>query len=306
MRRLARVALAALLLACAFGLYAFASWIPGAPPYAAPEIRGVELPHRFRTPAEHDATVQKHGRPYVLEIHADRGALVFYGARHTSDPGDPQMADIERRWRAFRPTVALAEGRRRGYFVGWPFDRLGGKGEPQLVHELARRDRVPVHSLEPAYEAEVAALLRSWTPEQVALYFTLRVYWSEAEGRSNDGLARHLLRKRTDVEGLRGSLRSVEDMDRVWRRDFASLPDWRGLRVEPPGTYLERIGEGSRRVRGEHMARLLIHLARGGERAFAVAGSGHIVRLEWILRAALGAPPASDQPEPSLTAASEP
>jgi hypothetical protein len=44
------------------------------------------------------------------------------------------------------------------------------------------------------------------------------------------------------------------------------------------------------------MARILIHLTRQGERVFAVVGSAHVIRTEWVLRTVLGAPPAPDQP----------
>jgi hypothetical protein len=216
--------------------------------------------------------------------------------RHSDDPADPQAADIRARWAAFAPTVALCEGRRRGYFLGPVFEALGGLPEPAIVHALARRDRVKLYSLEPEYEDEVAALLETWSPEQVALYFTLRVYASESGGEPDEGLALHLLEKRTDVEGLRGSLASVADLDRVWRRDFPELEDWRTLGSEPDAGYLREISHASRRVRGEHMARTLIDLVREGERVFAVVGSGHVIRQEWVLRAALGAPPAFDQP----------
>ena len=59
---------------------------------------------------------------------------------------------------------------------------------------------------------------------------------------------------------------------------------------------LREIDLASRRVRGEHMARVLVDLVEHGERVLAVVGSGHVIRQEWALRAALGAEPAADQP----------
>ena len=56
------------------------------------------LPHRLRTGSEHDAAWQRTGNPYVLEAQiADGGALLYYGARHSSDAADPQIADIRKR-----------------------------------------------------------------------------------------------------------------------------------------------------------------------------------------------------------------
>ena len=190
----------------------WSSCSPAAPVYRA----SLEpLPGRLRTWEEHDSIVRTHGNPYVLQL----TNLILFGARHTSDRSDPQLAEIERLWRQFRPTVALYEGRQRRYFVGpvFPFRPVT---ESRLIHHLARQDRVRLISLEPRYEDEVAALLRRWSPDQLALFFFTRVYWSEADGEANDGLARHLLARRTDVTGLRGSLGDLADVDRVWRRDF--------------------------------------------------------------------------------------
>ena len=52
----------------------------------------------------------KHQNPYVLGFKSAPGILLFYGAEHTVDPNNPQVADIENRWAAFHPTVAYNEG----------------------------------------------------------------------------------------------------------------------------------------------------------------------------------------------------
>lgn len=267
---------------------------PGAPAYApSAQTRAMQLA-RLRTWEEHDEAIRRIGKPYVVELNGGRGALLAYGSRHTQDPRDPQMADIERRWNEFRPTVALYEGRQRSFFDTPLLDPIKGKSEAEQLHQLASHDGVKIYTLEPDYAGEVAMLLRKWTSEQVALFFFTRVYWGEAQGRVDESLANDLLRKRTDVEGLRGSLKTLADVDRVWKRDFPG--DWRAYKGEPPrDSYLATIADDSRAVRGEHMARTLIELTQRGERVFCVVGSGNIVRIEWALRSALGAPPAFDQ-----------
>lgn len=255
------------------------------------------LPHRLRNGPEHDAALARTGNPYVLEtVTADGGALLYYGARHSRDGDDPQVADIIERWDAFGPTVALCEGRQSRHVYGFLVEPFAGLPENTLVHKLARRDGVPLVSLEPAYADEVAVLLDRYTPDQVALYFFLRVYGSEAGGDPDEDLARDLLAKRTDVEGLRGSLASLEEVDALWAEEFPDEPDWRLLSTEPRDSWLEDVSGASRLVRGEHMARVLLDLVRAGERVFAVVGSGHVIRQEWALRAELGMEPAWDQP----------
>lgn len=293
-----RLSAITLLVFLGLGLYTWRHYSAAAAVYSSDTMAAIELPHRLRTSAEHDAARTRNGgNPFILQIEpADRGAILYFGGSHTRDPNHPQIADITERWRAFQPTVALCEGRSRGYFYGMLIEPFAGLAEPALVHQLARRDGVRLLSLEPAYEAEVAALIARYQPEQVALYFFLRVYVAEAGGVANDPLALDLFTKRTDVAGLRGVLSTPADVDRIWKRDFPQLTNWRTLTAEPSHGYLAEISADSRRIRGEHMLRTIVDLARKGERVFAVVGSGHVIRQEWNLRALFGMPPAWDQP----------
>ncbi|HEX6886171.1 MAG TPA: hypothetical protein VF530_22545 [Planctomycetota bacterium] len=295
MKRLLRILVLPFLLLAGLCLHAWAVWSPKAPTYAvAAERRTAPLPVRFRSAEEHDRVRAAHPEAYVLELAHGDGALLYYGAHHDTALDNPQLADIRARWGAFRPTVALCEGRQRGYLLGPLFPRFVGMPESGLVHELAREHGVPLWSLEPDYAQEVALLAARFAPEEVALYFTLRVYWSEAGGQVDEGLAEHLRAKRTDVDGLRGSLPDLAAMDATWRA-LVPAGDWRTWTDDMPGR-LSEIDHASRAVRGEHMARILLELVTRGERVLAVVGSGHVIRQEWALRSALGAPPAPDQP----------
>jgi len=295
MKLLSRLVLLLLLLCLALGVHAWFVWSPGAPSYAlAAEARAEPLPMRFRDGAEHDAVRAANPEAYVLELAQGNGALLYYGAHHDDDPASAQQRDIRARWEAFRPTVALCEGRARGYLVGPVFARLTGRPESALVHELARQGGVPLWSLEPEYADEVALLATRFQPAELALFYTLRVYWSESEGESDEALAEELRAKRTDVEGLRGALPDLAAMDASWQT-IQPDGDWRAWTGEMPGV-LREIDDASRAARGEHMARVLLELVGRGERVFAVVGSGHVIRQEWALRAALGAEPAADDP----------
>lgn len=285
-----------LLITTSLGIYTWRHWSPAGSIYSASEVAHIELPHRLRNETEHDLALSRNGgNPYILQFDTEHeGSLFYYGAAHTSNPADPQIADITEQWDAFQPTVALYEGRNRGYFYGAFIEPFAGLPEPALVHKLARQDDIPLYSLEPAYADEVAELLQAYSAEQIALYFFLRVYASEAGGVADEALARDLLAKRTDVDGLRHSLATLADLDRLWQRDFPDLDNWRVYQGEPG--YLGDISDASRQIRGKHMAGILIHLVQQGERVFAVVGSGHVIRQEWNLRAVFDQEPAWDQP----------
>jgi len=278
-------AIAAAVSAAILMAIAACSYSPGAPSMGATDrLNKIELAVPFRTWDEHGALYPPGTENFVLRIDEGERQLLYFGAKHSRDRKHPQRRRIEDAWAEFRPTVAFHEGRSRGYLVGPLYEHLVGLPEPAIVHRLARRDGVRLYSLEPPYEDEVAELVKQWSPEQVALFFTMRVYWSEAGGRADERLAADLLARRTDTPLLRKSLKTVADIDRVWNRDFSGHPDWRTLQSEPQGTYLRAIGDDSRLVRGRHMVRVLVDQARRGERVFAVVGCSHVIRQEPTIR----------------------
>ena len=91
----------------------------------------------------------KHAVPYILEVKAKRGALLYFGAEHmTGQPDHAQVEQIEGLWREFRPSIVLNEG--------WdppvvPDLREAVRlyGEPGLLRHLAARDGVPIDDMEP-------------------------------------------------------------------------------------------------------------------------------------------------------------
>lgn len=282
-----RVLLSVLVLVVALGSSALAlwRWMRVELPAYVPDP-SIALSAPFRTWAEHDAIYPQSTFPRVFRSSGAKREVLYIGAKHSSDAADPQHDEIERLWREFRPTVALCEGRGAQF----RFDRrptTGGFTEPRLVGVLARRSGVPLYSIEPAYADEVRALIAMFPPRRVAAFFTLRVFAQENTGGETDALALRLLRKRTDVDGLRGTLRTIADLDQLWRDEFADQPDWRTLRQIDGIPNFGAIAHASREVRGKHMARCLIDLARRGERVFAVVGASHVIRHEPTLEAAL-------------------
>lgn len=110
---------------------------------------------------------------YQLALGAGAGQLRYIGARHSSDPLDPQFGEIEKQWGAQRPQIAFYEGPNRPV----PKDRneaIRQTGESGFVRWLAARDGVPLGRLEPDPKDETGNLLQHFTPEQVGLFFTLR------------------------------------------------------------------------------------------------------------------------------------
>lgn len=278
--------LLALLFLCALVVWFWAWRSPGyytdytPVPLAVPVLPG----------AQYDSLVAHHARPYLVQVQAAEGALLLYGAEHTRDPNDPQLADIRARWAVFQPTVALVESR-LGFLLPGLMDPVERYGEMGAVYALARRAGVPAYTWEPPRSLEIARMLEAFPAERVALFYVLRPYASNLRfGRPDDpdAILEGYRQERTRYPGLENTLHSVADIDRIWQRDFAGLPDWRDTSDEEgwPG-YLGDLAAHSNTLRDEHFAQVIIDLVRRGQRVFAVCGSSHSVKLEKTLKAAL-------------------
>jgi hypothetical protein len=219
-----------------------------------------------------------HPQPYVYRA----GDVFVYGSVHSQDPDDPQMADIETAWREFRPTVALLEGR-LGFLVPGFMDPVEEYGEMGRVNALAKRDDVTTYTWEMPWERAATELAGRHRPERVALYFVLRPYFGNVRfGRppSPEAFVEEFLH-RASIPALRGTITSVADIDRIWRRDFPGERDWRDVSDEGPLVgYLVDIAAESEDLRNRHLVRVVHTLVDRGERVFVVCGSSHAVLIQ--------------------------
>ncbi|MBX3381579.1 MAG: hypothetical protein KF805_15900 [Phycisphaeraceae bacterium] len=250
------------------------------PPNYVPR-EGIRMRAPLMSDAEYERVLGSHARPFVYELLVGRGATLVYGATHTKDPSDPQIADLRRCFLEFEPTVVLVEGRPGSPVagIGDPVKRFGESG---LAVSLARTRGIPYWSWEPSSEEETRAMLGVFPKERVALFYILRPYVSDLRhGKPADPTAalERTRAQRVRWPGLDGSYASVAEIDAVWARDFRGLPDWRDTSDEFgwPG-YLSEVSLRSRDLRTENMARSVLELCARGERVLVVCGSSHAVR----------------------------
>lgn len=236
----------------------------------------------------------EHPVPYILRFERSHGALLYYGARHTYDASDAQVAEVQSLWKSFRPTLALNEG-------GSPPAELSVSGamrfgEAGLVRYLARRDGVPVESLEPSVQVEFArALNAGHAPTTVKVFWAMRFYVSNRRanpGASAEEFMARALNQNTGHPVLDGPPTDVADLSRAYAALFPDFPDWKSMPdeyLDPASstTVLNRISSDVSIARDEHMVRRIADAVRRGERVFAVVGASHVViqesKLAWLL-----------------------
>src|SRR6187549_4127983 len=254
------------------------------------------------TMAVYDSVLQIHPRPFIIEIDASKkdskwGKVLFYGASHTRDPKDPQIIDIHKRWDDFHPNICLVEGR-LGFLVPGIMDAVEKYGEMGETYRLSRRDGVEAFTWEQPLDNEITTVLKKYKPEQVAMFYILRPYFSNLRfGKPDnpDEYVKGFIEKRTQHPQLQNTIKSVGDIDAIWNREFRGndkrgnpIKDWRETSDEYGlPLWLGDISEESNYVRNEYLACLIITLVKQGKHVFVVGGSSHPVCIDRTLNSEL-------------------
>ena len=260
--------------------------------WRSPQYMGAERTYDFSTPvismSQYDSLAD-HPRPYLYQLKNGRGEIYVMGIDHTKDPQDPQIPLIAATWNSARPDIAFVEGRLGFLFEGLQ-DPVEQHGENGMTVQLAKESDVPYYTWEPKREQEIAMVLKRFGPEQAALFYSLRPYFSDfrfGKPENPDAVMQDLIDSRTDYDGIRGAIADVAALDRIWKRDFPMLGDWRNLSDEYgwPKGYLFDIFSLSNDIRDYHLCSLLVEQAKKGRKVFVTMGSSHAFRIEPALRA---------------------
>ena len=240
-----------------------------------------------------------------LPATAEGGALLYFGAAHSRDPGDEQVEDIVVAWALFDPTVAFYEGPDRG--VGSSIEEtVANTGESGLVRFLAGRDGVTLLRLEPSPVDEADHLLETFPADQIKLFYVLReaMRLREAERLQPAEIRERIanLLERARVLGTIGQvITTVEDLEAGYRRYWTEPAEWWQAPARwfyqlltsdrTGGVFTNEINRGSSHYRNLHMFRVIASAALRGERVFAVVGRNHVPMQRAALACALDARP---------------
>lgn len=213
-----------------------------------------------------------HPRPYVVE----EDSVLIFGTEHTRDPHHPQIHSMEAAWHHFRPTVALVEGR-LGFLLPRLMDPVKELGEGGKLKELANSDDVPLFNWDLSKEELARGLQKKFTAEQIALSQILNPYFSNLRFGRPANPANYLQLDRAYYVGLQDSIKTVEDVDRVWKKHFPTI-DWRDVSDEQPlPGFLADIMTATNDLRNQQLIAAVRELTAKGEKVFVVCGSSHAV-----------------------------
>jgi len=238
--------------------------------------------------------------PYTLDLEPGAGALFYYGVIHTRTVDDPQLADIERRWEAFKPTLAFSEG------GDWPLEKTRDEairrgGEQGLLRYLAERRGVPTQNIDPPSEAQLRHLLKYFPGAQVKVYYILLhtvLMRTREQGPPNINLVNKILRDLSPgAWGYNGPPRKIKQFEEYIHKYLPEVEDWRNITPSiffssDPNNFVAVMHRALNRYRDEVMLEKIIKAVRKGKRVFALVGRAHVVMQEPALRKGL-------QPEPA-------
>ncbi|HEV8409009.1 MAG TPA: hypothetical protein VGQ30_00785 [Gemmatimonadaceae bacterium] len=241
-------------------------------------------------------------RPFMLSLRSDSGAQLFYfGVRHSYDPADSQFVALQNEWRKFDPTNAFYEGSatRSGASVD---EAVRGEGEPGLLRFLAAKSNVPSRSLEPSREDEVNALLATFTPEQLVMFYSLRPVMElrtrlSGSGAALDTAVSQSLARAHRIPRLKDALPDTAAMRIAFAKlapgiEMTAVPEsWFNPVPSPEQTgkgLFNNVNTASSLFRDVHMYRqLAAAAATPGARVFAEVGRDHIPAQAAALRCAV-------------------
>ncbi|MBC6491198.1 hypothetical protein ACFSQD_14440 [Flavihumibacter stibioxidans] len=165
-------------------------------------------------------------------------------------------------------------------------------GEGGETVRLAKKDRVPFYTWEPEKNAEINLMTRKFTPRQVAIFYSLRPYFSNfrfGKPANPDEKMQEYINSRTNYDGIRAQISDVAAIDSFWKAEFPGAKDWRDNSDEYgwPKGWLSEIFDYSNQARDIHMCAAIIETVRAGKKVFLTMGSSHAFRIEQTLKHAL-------------------
>lgn len=235
-----------------------------------------------------------HKRPYILKFKKGKGELLYFGIGHAYKLDDPQIAELEKQFLEFRPTLVLNES-------GTPpaletaKEAIERYGEPGLMSFLAKKHGIPIKSLDAPRMEEIKYILSTgrWTLEQVMLFYILRRVPEnnkKVNPQSPDAMVEEMLKAVAKTPGFEGLPKTVAEFEASVEKHLPGVADWRKIdqKIFDPnpdlGLFTNDIADASVNFRGKFMVRLLTAEVEKGERVFAVVGASHVVKQERALR----------------------
>ncbi|QJR14741.1 hypothetical protein [Usitatibacter palustris] len=223
------------------------------------------------------------------------GALLYIGTRHTADPTDPQIEEIARLAREFRPTLVLNEG-------GNPpvsgltarDDVVRSFGEMGFARWIASQAKLPANSVDPEWADEIAHVVSKHSPQVAKVFYAVRAVpgfrRNQDTASIEERVDRYLSVPRMAAVG--GPPRTSTELAPLLLAMAPGPGDWREATVEWTSPWeklsvLNDVARTSTQFREEYMVRTIVEAVGNRERVLVVTGRSHLEATRGAIESAL-------------------
>lgn len=255
------------------------------------------------------ATGEVQPGPYIFEVSEGTKTIEYFGANHTTDPNDPQFAQIAERLNELKPQIVYVEGmegingreeqvRTRMQTVS--IEEAISHGESYYTLKLAVDAGIEFESPEPSHADEITHLINQGFSRQDIFNFYMYRVIHQYQRRKNEGLdteecmqyvipyMEHFKQASRwssgEIESLKNHL--FADLDVHTHEKYGAQVDpipWEGK----PQTVINDISRASSHYRDEYIVERIGEGLKTHDRLFVVYGSAHAVKQEAALKSLL-------------------
>jgi len=230
--------------------------------------------------------------PYILELKNGNKHLAMYGCKHTFNPQDTMLIDIQDKFEKLKPDIALNEG------GDWPIynsrdETVMKSGEQGFLRFLCEKDSIPVRSFESNPVEEYEYLVSKYKKDDVLLMYFCRqivqiqrkqdiedfkeVMTNYLTGLKNSGLP---------IENPKNEYsKLVENYKHLIKTDL----NWKEFNPENVlpvynNTILNEINRASVNYRDLHIVNEIVTELEKNDKVFVLVGGSHVIKQEALIK----------------------
>lgn len=230
--------------------------------------------------------------PYILELKNKNKHLLMYGCKHSFDPLDSMLIDIQNKFEKLKPDIALNEG------GNWPIydskkETIIKSGEQGFLRFLCKKDSIPVRSFEPKLVEEYEYLISKFKKDDILLmYFCRQIVQIQRKQDIED--FKELMSNY--LTGLKNSGLPIDDpkneyfkLAENYKHLFKTDLNWKEFNPENVlpiynNTILNDINRASVNYRDLHIVSEIVNELEKNDKVFVLIGGSHIIKQEALIK----------------------
>jgi hypothetical protein len=233
--------------------------------------------------------------PYILNIKKGNKHLIYYGTKHSYNPGDKMFSEIEDLFTNLLPDIAFNEGGNNWPVINDRDSTIKLTGDPGFIRYLSRKNNVPVTSIDPPDSLEYTYLLSKYQIKDILLmYFCRQIEQLQHQGEMtdqefNEDMSFFIKELKESGMPLSSEQSNIDFIIEYYESFFNRKFIWKEFdptNYQPiySKTVLNEIMRESTYFRDRYMVTKIEEALKSNDKVFVVMGGSHLVIQEPVLR----------------------